>query len=112
MSQVRKEIDRLDEALVTLIGERFGYINRAWQLKKKSTTEGALVPWRIEQVVTRVSGYGEKLGLPKGLVEELWRTMMGYFVEYEEEKITLDSSSSNDDVAGSPTAASTTTKQQ
>ena len=33
MSQVRTEIDRLDAALVDLIAERFGYVERAWQLK-------------------------------------------------------------------------------
>ena len=32
MDEVRTEIDRLDTALVTLIGERFGYVDRAWQL--------------------------------------------------------------------------------
>ena len=33
MGQVRAEIDRIDAALVDLIAERFGYVERAWQLK-------------------------------------------------------------------------------
>ena len=33
MSQVRAEIDRIDSALVDLIAERFGFVDRAWQLK-------------------------------------------------------------------------------
>ena len=34
MDQVRAEIDRIDAALVDLIGERFAYVDRAWQLKQ------------------------------------------------------------------------------
>ena len=33
LSQVRVEIDRVDNGLVDLIGERFGYVDRAWQIK-------------------------------------------------------------------------------
>ena len=53
MSQVRSEIDRIDAALVDLIAERYGYVDRAWQLKM-STQEGAVVQWRIQQVIDRV----------------------------------------------------------
>jgi isochorismate pyruvate lyase len=31
MEEVRAEIDRIDQALVDLIGERFSYVDRAWQ---------------------------------------------------------------------------------
>ena len=33
MDQVRIEIDRIDGALVDLVAERFGFVERAWQLK-------------------------------------------------------------------------------
>ena len=33
MTEVRAEIDRVDNALVDLIAERFGYVERAWQIK-------------------------------------------------------------------------------
>ena len=33
LSDVRVEIDRCDKALVDMIGERFGYVERAWQIK-------------------------------------------------------------------------------
>src|ERR1700754_1004867 len=52
MDQVRVEIDRIDTALVDLVAERFGYVERAWQLK--SRPEEATVPWRIQQVIDRV----------------------------------------------------------
>ena len=53
MTQVRAEIDRIDATLVDLIAERFGYVDRAWQLKQY-TPEGATVPWRIQQVIDKV----------------------------------------------------------
>ena len=33
MAEVRAEIDRVDNALVDVIAERFGYVERAWQIK-------------------------------------------------------------------------------
>jgi isochorismate pyruvate lyase len=85
MDDVRAEIDRLDTALVTLIGERFGYVDRAWQLK--NNPEEATVPWRIQQVIDRVRVKAEDEGVPPDLCEALWRQMIGWFIQYEEEKL-------------------------
>ena len=52
MEEVRAEIDRIDTALVDHIGERFTYVERAWQLKNSPAE--ARVPWRIQQVIDRV----------------------------------------------------------
>jgi len=85
MTEVRAEIDRIDAALVDLIAERFGYVDRAWQLK---TSPGeAYVPWRIQQVIDRVKARAKGKGLPPELIEALWRQMIGWFVQYEEEKL-------------------------
>lgn len=89
MSQVRAEIDRIDGALVDLIAERFGYVDRAWQLKR-NTPEGATVPWRIQQVIDRVRARARDRGMPPEMVEMVgaqWRNMIGWFVQYEEEQL-------------------------
>jgi isochorismate pyruvate lyase len=85
MEQVRAEIDRIDVALVDLIGERFSYVDRAWQLKRSPAE--ARVPWRIQQVINRVRARAKEKGLPPELTEALWRQMIGWFVQYEEEKL-------------------------
>ena len=85
MTEIRAEIDRIDEALVDLIAERFGYVERAWQLKKGPSE--AYVPWRIQQVIDRVKARAKVKGLPPELLEALWRQMIGWFVQYEEEKL-------------------------
>ncbi|MFO7477787.1 MAG: chorismate mutase [Methyloceanibacter sp.] len=85
MEEVRAEIDRIDAALVDLIGERFSFVDRAWQLKRSPAE--ARVPWRIQQVIDRVRGRAAEQGLPPELAEALWRQMIGWFIQYEEEKL-------------------------
>jgi len=85
MDEVRAEIDRVDLALVDLIGERFTYVDRAWQLKRSPAE--ARVPWRIQQVINRVRARAVEKGLPPELAEALWRQMIGWFIQYEEEKL-------------------------
>ena len=85
MDDVRVEIDRIDEALVELMAERFTYVDRAWQLK--NSPDEAVVPWRIQQVVDKVKVQAEAKGLPPELAESLWRQMIGWFIQYEEEQL-------------------------
>jgi isochorismate pyruvate lyase len=85
MEEVRAEIDRIDQALVDLIGERFIFVDRAWQLKRSPAE--ARVPWRIQQVIDGVRARAAEKGLPPELAEALWRQMIGWFIQYEEEKL-------------------------
>ena len=86
LSDVRVEIDRCDKALVDMIGERFGYVERAWQIKLGLKQE-ANVPWRNQQVIDRVRAQAAERGVPPDLCEALWRQMIGWFIQYEEEKL-------------------------
>jgi isochorismate pyruvate lyase len=86
LAQVRVEIDRVDKALVDLIAERFGYVERAWQLKLDARQE-ANVPWRNQQVIDKVRARADERGVPPDIVEALWRQMIGWFIQYEEEKL-------------------------
>jgi isochorismate pyruvate lyase len=86
LGQVRVEIDRVDNALVDVIAERFGYVERAWQIKLGLKQE-ANVPWRNQQVIDKVRARASEKGLPPDLCEALWRQMIGWFIQYEEEKL-------------------------
>jgi isochorismate pyruvate lyase len=86
MTEVRAEIDRVDKALVYAIAERFGYVERAWQLKLEARQE-ANVPWRNQQVFDKVRARAAEKGLPPDLIEALWRQMVGWFIQHEEEKL-------------------------
>ena len=85
MTEVRAEIDRIDARLVELIAERFTYVDRAWQLK--DSPADATVPWRIEEVIEKVRTHAETKGIPARLVEALWRQMIGWFIQYEQERL-------------------------
>jgi isochorismate pyruvate lyase len=86
LSEVRVEIDRIDNALVDRIAERLGYVERAWQLKLQLGQE-ANVPWRNQQVIDKVRARAGERGVPPDLCEALWRQMIGWFIQYEEEKL-------------------------
>jgi isochorismate pyruvate lyase len=103
MSQVRDEIDRIDATLVDLIAERFGYVDRAWQLKM-STDEGAVVQWRIQQVIDRVKARAAEKNMPPEMVDMVgaqWRNMIGWFVQFEEEKLRQAQDSAKSKTGGS-----------
>ena len=85
MEDVRDQIDRIDRELIDLLAYRLGYVDRAWKLKHNP--EDATVPWRIEQVIEKVRARAEERGLPPRLVEALWRQMIGWFIQYEEERL-------------------------
>ena len=89
MTEVRFEIDRVDAALVSLIAERFGYVERAWQIKLAEKA-AANVPWRNQQVIDKVRALAAEKGVPPDLCEALWRQMIGWFIQYEEEKLRAD----------------------
>lgn len=87
MTHVRKEINDLDEQLVQLLGKRFRYIHRASQLKKHLVDTPALIPWRVEQVVGRVRKHAVQVRLSPDLIEQVWRLLMTWFINYEAEQM-------------------------
>ena len=45
------------------------------------------MPWRIRQVIDKVEARAKEQGLPPELVVALWRQMIGWFIQYEEERL-------------------------
>ena len=45
------------------------------------------MPWRNQQVFDKVRARAAEKGLPPDLVEALWRQMVGWFIQHEEEKL-------------------------
>lgn len=85
MAEVRAEIDRIDSALVDLLAERWRFVDRAWQLK--NSPEEATVHWRIQEVIDKVRIRAEEKDMPPALAEALWRQIIGWGIQYEEEKL-------------------------
>ena len=86
MQEVRDEIDRLDSALVDLLAARWGYVDRMWQFKRAEAA-AASVPWRNREVIDRVRAEAEAKGVPPEMAEALWRQIIGWGVQYQEERL-------------------------
>lgn len=85
MNEVREEIDRVDRALVDLLAERWTYVDRAWVFKR--SPEEASVPWRNREVIQKVKARAEDAGMPPEMAEALWRMIIGWGIQYEEERL-------------------------
>jgi len=83
MDEVRFEVDRLDRALVRLIAERQAYMEAAARIKPRK--EDVRVPWRIEDVVSKVLAESGKAGLSKRIAEPVWRELIERCIEHEHE---------------------------
>jgi len=82
---IRAEIDRLDGALVALLAERFAYVRRMSELK--ANPDEALVPARVEEVLSRVAARAVDAGLDPGLARALWAALIDWNIGFEREAI-------------------------
>lgn len=85
MNEVRAEIDRVDQALVDLLAERWSYVDRAWVFKR--SPDEASVPWRNRDVIEKVKTRAKEAGMPPEMAEALWRQIIGWGIQYEEERL-------------------------
>lgn len=85
-NEVRTEIDRVDMGLIDLLAERWGYVDRMWQLKRAEASK-ANVPWRNKQVIDAVRARAEEKNLPPEMAEALWRQIIGWGIQYQEERL-------------------------
>ena len=81
MSDIRREIDRVDRSLVRLLAERLTYIARAGHIKK----DRALVrdEARIADVLAKVKAACERDGFPFSVAEPVWRALMEGCIAHE-----------------------------
>ena len=86
MDDVRIEIDRVDQRLVDLLAERWTYVDRMWALKR-SEAAAANVPWRNRAVIEKVRARAAETGLPPEMAEALWRQIIGYGIQYQDERL-------------------------
>jgi isochorismate pyruvate lyase len=81
MNDVRREIDRIDRALVALLAERQGYIERAAQVKpSRDLVRDAA---RIEDVVAKVLATARAAGLSAEIAEPVWRLLIERSIAHE-----------------------------
>lgn len=89
MVELRAEIDRLDAELVALFAQRTGYIDRAVEIKSDVGLP-ARIDARVEEVVANVRRHAAAHGLPPDKIEKLWRKLIDWSIEREEDVLGKD----------------------
>ncbi len=79
--EVRAEIDRIDQALLSLFAERHRYVTRMAQIK--TDPHEAFDPKRIEAMIRKQRKRAEELDLDEDQAELIWRTLIDWNVNYE-----------------------------
>ena len=84
MREVRFGVDRVDEAIVALIGERFRYMDAAARIKPE---RGAVRDeGRKAEVLARVRRLAAEHDVPEGAVAELYERLIEASIAYELER--------------------------
>jgi isochorismate pyruvate lyase len=86
MTDLRRDIDRLDRELVALLSERRRYIERAAELKLGNGWP-ARIEDRVEEVVARVKAEARSHELDDALVERIWRELIDWSIALEERRL-------------------------
>lgn len=81
MIDVRKGVDAIDRALVTLLVERQGYMEAAARIKQDR--DAVYDAARIEEVVDRVKAAARAAGLSEAIAEPVWRKLIERCIAHE-----------------------------
>lgn len=81
LTQVRAEIDKIDDALIGLIAKRGEFVKQAATFKKTAAQVAA--PERVQQVIDKVTKLATEKGADTQLVENLYRQMIADFIRIE-----------------------------
>ncbi|WP_017737431.1 chorismate mutase [Pseudomonas sp. CBZ-4] len=81
LDEVRSNIDRLDQQIVTLLAERGQYVSQAARFKKD--TDSVKAPQRVEQVIAKVRNLSNTVGANPDVTEQVYRAMIAAFIQQE-----------------------------
>lgn len=81
IEDVRTNIDRIDEQIISLIAERGTYVKQAAQFKKDS--DGVRDSARVDKVITKVRALAQEKGADPTMVENIYRDMIHGFIQAE-----------------------------
>src|SRR5690242_12322647 len=78
---VRVELDRIDQALLTLFAERHRYVTRMAEIK--TDPHEAYDPARIAAIIAKQRKRADELGMDEDQAELIWKTLIDWNVNYE-----------------------------
>lgn len=84
IEDIRNRIDEIDSELVKLIAQRSKCVKAAAAFKIDHSAVRA--PDRVQQVINKVRKQANEAGLPEVIIEKVYRSMIGAFIDYELEQ--------------------------
>ena|SRR5215471_2809771 len=83
LDEVRREIDRIDEQIVRLIGQRAPYVKAAARFKSSEADVAA--PDRMAAMLAVRREWAAREGIDPALIEDIYRRLVAWFIERERE---------------------------
>src|SRR5579864_3423677 len=83
LDEVRAEIDRIDEQVISLWGQRAEYVQAAARFKNKESEIAA--PERFAAMLQLRRAWAEREGLSPDVIEKIYRDLVRYFIDREKE---------------------------
>jgi isochorismate pyruvate lyase len=81
IDELRGSIDVLDRQIVRLMAERTGIVRELTEHKRDEETVRS--PVRVEQVISKVRGLAQEEGMPPGIAEAVYRTLIRELTELQ-----------------------------
>jgi len=81
MSEIRTEIDRIDRQVISLLGERYGFVKAASQFKK--SPDQVKAQSRFDAMLKERRAWAEEQGLSSDLIEKIYRDLVAWFISEE-----------------------------
>ncbi len=82
MLEVRAGVDEVDERIIELLARRFDYAVASGRIKQSRAE--VRNEERIAKVLANVVAHGARRGVPREIVEPVWRAMIESFVSHEQ----------------------------
>lgn len=81
MEDIRREIDHLDRAVISLLGKRFRYVLAASKFKASSVAVRA--PERFKAMLEKRREWASKEGLSPDAIEKMYEDLVNHFIDEE-----------------------------
>jgi isochorismate pyruvate lyase len=81
MADIRAEIDRLDQQVIALLGQRFAYVKAA--SKFKTSAANVKAPERFQAMLEQRRVWADEEGLSADAIEKMYRDLVNHFIEEE-----------------------------
>lgn len=81
IEEIRGEIDQLDKQVISLIGQRFKYVQAAAKFKNDENSVKA--PERFKSMLEKRREWAIQEGLSPDAIEKMFRDLVNYFISEE-----------------------------